>query len=114
MGLPGYQAPVMKASRCGNERQERSDRRKAGRKGSWLVYQELNCQVNFVPNKENPNCLGSARFCSSCQIVKALFYPAQKNGDFLPNKSPNFGPIGLLNESLDLIESDCWLFSELK
>ena len=34
MNPPGYQAPVMKASRCGNERQEMSDRRKAGRKGS--------------------------------------------------------------------------------
>ena len=28
---PGNQAPFVKASRCGNERQERSDRSKAGR-----------------------------------------------------------------------------------
>ena len=34
MSPPGYQAPVVKASRCRNERQERSDRRKEGRKGS--------------------------------------------------------------------------------
>ena len=34
MSPPGYQAPVIKASRCGNERQEMSDRSKAGRKGS--------------------------------------------------------------------------------
>ena len=34
MSPPGYQAPVVKASRCRNERQERSVRRKAGRKGS--------------------------------------------------------------------------------
>ena len=34
MSSPVYQAPVVKASRCGNERQEWSDRRKAGRKGS--------------------------------------------------------------------------------
>ena len=27
---PGYQAPVVKASRCGNKRQERSDWRKVG------------------------------------------------------------------------------------
>ena len=33
MSPPGYQAPVMKASRCGNERQERFDR-KAGKNGS--------------------------------------------------------------------------------
>ena len=30
MSPPGYQATVVKASRCGNERPERSDRRKAG------------------------------------------------------------------------------------
>ena len=33
MSPSGYQAPVKRASRCGNERQERSGRRKAGRKG---------------------------------------------------------------------------------
>ena len=34
----GYQVLVVKASRCGNERQERSDKRKAGRKGSGKKY----------------------------------------------------------------------------
>ena len=32
---PDYQAPVVKASECGNERQKRSDRRKVGGKGKW-------------------------------------------------------------------------------
>ena len=34
MSPPDYQAPSVKASRCGNERQERSVRRKVGRRGS--------------------------------------------------------------------------------
>ena len=41
----------MKASRCGNERQERSDRRKAGRKGSGKKRGEIqqgNCQQKKV------------------------------------------------------------------
>ena len=32
MSPPGYQAPVVKANPYGNERLERSDRRKAGRR----------------------------------------------------------------------------------
>ena len=34
MSPPGYQAPVVKSCWCGNERQEMSDKRKVGRKGS--------------------------------------------------------------------------------
>ena len=40
MSPPGYKAPVVKASRCGNERPERSDRRKAGTRevGKYSVF----------------------------------------------------------------------------
>ena len=38
---PGYQAPVVKASQCQNKRQERSDRRKAGRKGIGKKFVQL-------------------------------------------------------------------------
>ena len=34
MSPPGYQATVVKASRCGNEGQERSGKRKVGKEGS--------------------------------------------------------------------------------
>ena len=44
MSPPGYQAPVVKASRCGNEEQEWSDRRKAGKEGSGKKKpDQLNC-----------------------------------------------------------------------
>ena len=52
MTLPGYQAPVMKACRCGNERQERSDRRKEFRKGSG---KNQCCTLRRI-RKEGRNC----------------------------------------------------------
>ena len=52
MSPPGYQAPVMKASRCGNERQERSGRRKEGRKGSGkkISMNRFNSSVSAISN----------------------------------------------------------------
>ena len=52
MTLPGYQAPVMKACRCGNERQERYDRRKEFRKGSG---KNQCCTLRRI-RKEGRNC----------------------------------------------------------
>ena len=57
---PVYQAPVMKASRCGNERQERSDRWKVCRRGSvktWSYDSQRNHSlfVQFYFWNEWPN-----------------------------------------------------------
>ena len=67
MSPPGYQAPVVKASRCGNERQERSDRRKPGRKGSGknaIKTQSIpfnNKSVLAQNNEEQKNLMNNNR-----------------------------------------------------
>ena len=63
MSTPGYQAPVTTVSRCGDERQERSDRRKAGReesgKNSWLTKHRTSwTHKNLEKIVEQQNGLG--------------------------------------------------------
>ena len=72
MSPPGYQVPVLKASLCGNERQERSDRKKAGRKGcgkkSAATSASRNLEGKFI------NTLSRAKLnnFSSVQNVKGI------------------------------------------
>ena len=63
----GYKAPVVKASQCGNERQERSYRRKAGRKGrgkNVIKTQSIlfnNKSVLAQNNEEQKNLMNNNR-----------------------------------------------------
>ena len=54
MSPPGCQAPVVKASWCGNERQERPDGRKTGKKGSEKIsYTNFDVNINIEINTKS-------------------------------------------------------------
>ena len=57
MSPPSYKAPVMEASRCGNEGQERSGRRKAGKRRESGNQQGVDEKIgHLIYSRHKWNC----------------------------------------------------------